>query len=140
MLLKKNYTPHSTYLETLNNIFDDMFIFSKQNQIIKKSPYYNIIENDEIYIIEIQLAGIDKKNIKTEINKNILKISAERKKDDEVKYNYSEIYYGMYETSFTLPESIDTEKIKASSNNGILTITIPKLENSKSQIREIEIL
>jgi len=96
----------------------------------KMSPEYNIIENDKSFLIELNFAGIAKKDINLDVDNDILKIIAKRKKNKDSKYEHTGIYFGGYETLFKLPEDVDKQTINAVLEQGILNITINKIEDS----------
>ena len=92
-------------------------------------PAVNISENKDSYEIEVAAPGIDKKDIKIDLHNNVLTVSSEKKREEEKKgdnYMRKEFSYSSFSRSFTLPESVNTEKIKADHSNGVLTIHIPK--------------
>ncbi len=92
-------------------------------------PAVNISENKDSYEIELAAPGIDKKDIKIDLHNNVLTVSSEKKTQDEKKddnYMRKEFSYTSFSRSFTLPETINAEKIKADHSNGVLTIHIPK--------------
>ena len=120
-------------------ILNNLFQFPTFNTTSMIRPIHDIIENEKEYVVDVQLAGIKKEDISIAVEKNVLTIKAERKKIDDLKYNRKESYVGMYYKSFTLPDSVDEENICASLNDGVLNITIPKLEDAKLGKRQIEI-
>lgn len=120
-------------------ILNNFFQFPTFNTTSIMRPIQDIIENDKEYVVELQLAGIKKEDISVDVEKNILTIKAERKKIEDLKYNRKESYAGKYMKSFTLPDSVDEENIGASLNDGVLIVTIPKLEDAKLGKRKIEI-
>ena len=104
-------------------------------------PVVNTREGEFAYHIDADLPGIDKKDIKVDIHKNVLTISGERKTKDEVKeedYYKVETSFGKFSRSFTLPENADVENITATGDNGVLEIVIPKLGEEKHK-KTIEI-
>lgn len=103
-------------------------------------PVYNastIKESDKAYLISIDLPGMDKKDISIQTSGNRLMVSGERKEDmenkEESKHSLSE-----FRQSFMLPEDANLEAISATSNNGVLKITVPKNAGKKVS-RKIEI-
>jgi HSP20 family protein len=119
---------------------DDFFTFPTiWNELAIRNPLHDIIENEKEYVVEMQLAGVKKENISLNLDDNLLTIKAERKKVDDQKYNRKQTFYGKYEKSFTLPESIDVENIQASFENGILKLNIPKIEKDEKKTKQIEI-
>lgn len=126
-----------------NNFFDgfldDIFDIGIKYPTVR-SPLNDIIETDKEFVVETALAGMKKEDISLDINDNILTIKAERKNDNEDKqYNRREIFYGKYEKSFSLPENVNVEKIDASYTDGILKLTIPKVEKDQKISKVIEI-
>jgi len=129
----------SPSINLFTSILDDLFELSELDTMAK-TPVHDVIENEKEFQIELLLAGLKKEDISIDIEKNMLKINAERKESKDVKYNRKETYFGKYERSFKLPDNVDKEKIDASLIDGILKITIPKLEdNTKLGKKTIEI-
>lgn len=118
--------------------FDDMFDEIKEESKMKCDIY----EKDNVYNVEVDIPGIDKENIKLEFNRGTLTITAESKKeeiDNSKKYLHRERkIYGKVQRSFYLGD-IDEENIKASFNNGILKIEVPKkLEEDTKRYIDID--
>jgi HSP20 family protein len=137
-------------ISLFSDFFDDDFIpnifrgffefpFSTFNTSSIMNPPHDIIENEKEYIIELSLAGIKKEDISLNLDHNVLTIKAERKEVNDQKYNRKQTFYGKYQKSFTLPESIDIENIQAAFENGILKLNIPKLEKEEKFTKHIEI-
>ncbi len=106
-------------------------------------PAVNIKENDKNFEIEVAAPGLSKEDFKVNVEKNILTVSSEKEVNNETeKDNFmrKEFGYNSFSRSFSIPETINMEKIKASHKNGILTIDLPKLEEDKLKHRhEIKI-
>ena len=106
-------------------------------------PAVNIKENDKDFEIEVAAPGLSKADFKVNIEKNVLTVSSEievNKETEKENFMRKEFGYNSFSRSFSIPETIDMEKIKASHKNGILTIVLPKQEESKLQHRhEIKI-
>ncbi|MCF6366531.1 MAG: Hsp20/alpha crystallin family protein [Bacteroidales bacterium] len=94
-------------------------------------PMVNVFENDKSFRIELAAPGMNKEDIKINLENDVLTISADKEVEAEqenencTKKEYS---YFNFTRSFTLPEAADVEKIEAKSANGILKITIMKKE------------
>jgi len=102
-------------------------------------PVVNTREGEFAYHVDVDLPGVKKEDIKVDINKGVLTISGERKVKEEIKeedYYKVETFFGKFSRSFTLPDNADIENIEASSDNGVLEVSIPKLkdENSKKSV------
>ena len=101
-------------------------------------PAVNFKEDSHKFIYEVALPGIEKENIKLEIDKNVLKISAVRSSESESgqedttekKYIRREFNYSKFERQIHLPETSNTESISAGYEKGILTISIDKKEEA----------
>lgn len=108
-------------------------------------PATNVKENDKQFIIDVSTPGMDKGNIKVEVDKNVLKISAEKKteteeKDENERVLRHEFGYSSFSRSFTIPEGIDTDNITASQENGVLQIILPKEQEAKEdKVKQIDI-
>lgn len=97
-------------------------------------PVVNTREGESAFHIDVDLPGVNKDDIRVDIDKDVLTISGERKTKDEIKeedYYKVETSFGKFSRSFTLPENVDKENIEARSNDGVLEVVIPKLEEVK---------
>ena len=125
-------------LGILNAIFDDFHINPFDDDTIK-CPIHDVIENDKEYVIEAMLAGVKKEDVLIDVNQRRLSIEAVRKEVKDLKYNRKESFTGKYKRSFILPDDTDADNITANMEDGILIVTIPKLEESKITKKKIEI-
>ncbi len=104
-------------------------------------PAVNEKEDEKAYYLEIDLPGVKKEDINIEVQDNILTISGERKfkKEEEDKgYKKVESFFGKFERRFTLPSDADVEKIEAKSEDGVLHVIIPKVEQ-KANTKKIAV-
>ncbi len=105
-------------------------------------PPVDIYEDENSVIIKAELPDVDQKEIEVKIEDNTLLIRGERKQDESIrKENYHRIerYYGAFQRSFALPLTIDRERVKASCDRGVLTIVLPKREESKPKQINVEV-
>ena len=108
-------------------------------------PAVNIKETAESFAVEMLAPGMSKDDFKIEVDRNQLRISAERKTENETRetgsYYKKEFSFQSLSRSFTLPENIvDTDKINAQYTNGVLYLEIPKKEEALPKpIKLIEI-
>jgi HSP20 family protein len=94
----------------------------------------NTKECKDDYKIEVAAPGYNKDSFKLEIEDNILTIkgeSTENKADENEKWTRREHNYSGFKRSFTLPKTVDAEKINAAYKDGILHVTLPKIEEGK---------
>ncbi|WP_019038029.1 Hsp20/alpha crystallin family protein [Psychroflexus tropicus] len=107
-------------------------------------PSVNIKETEDKFSVEVAVPGFEKKDFNIELNNNDLTISSEKEEKHEDKegerYTRREFSYQSFKRSFTLPDSVDGEKISAKYTNGVLHVDIPKREEAKPKpARLIEI-
>lgn len=152
ILLIKNMEDKKMNLVRWNNhpFFSDLFenllpkIYNKElcDECI---PAANIIENKDSFELEIAAPGMNKKDFKINLDNNILTILSEReskkeekseKNEDNVSYTRREFIYSSFNRSFTLPKSIELDKIKADYKNGILNISLPKKDEEKLNVKK----
>ncbi len=132
--------PRSNSFDLFDDFFDDSFFTRKERNLMKT----DIREKDNEYLIDVDLPGFEKDNIKLSLNNGYLNINATMdKKDDDSdneKYVRKERFYGQCSRSFYVGDQINEEDINAEFKNGILTISVPKKEEDKSnEIKQIEI-
>lgn len=117
-----------------NNVFDSLFNEALKNDYqISKRPNVNIYEDDDQYKIELAAPGLKKEDFKIEVKKNSLSVWAEQQAEQSEatkKYSRKEFEYRSFARSFILPEDVNSEKISASYEQGILHVTIGKAENN----------
>lgn len=105
-------------------------------------PPVDIYEDEESVIIKAELPDVEQKEIEVKIEDSTLTLRGERKPDETLKrenFHRMERFYGTFQRSFTLPHTIDQEKVKASCANGVLTIILPKQEERKPKLINVEV-
>jgi len=103
------------------------------------NPACDIKEDEEKILVHVDLPGVDKKDMHVEVKDHMLRISAERRVDnDDKKFLMKERFYGKYERAFRLPDNIDEENVQAKFNNGVLDVILNKKILSKSRSVSIE--
>ncbi len=106
--------------------------FSNTNTTL---PSVNIKEDKDGFTVEMAAHGLEKNDFRIELNHQVLSIYSEKKTEKESttdeKFTRREFSYPSFQRSFTLPNSIDSEKIEAKYENGILRVVIPKREEAK---------
>lgn len=106
-------------------------------------PSVNVIEGKDDFKIEVAAPGLNKEDFKIDLDNNVLTITSEREEkneDENQRYMRREFSYSSFKRSFSMPQSVDASNIKATHNNGVLTITIPKREEAKERPpKQIEI-
>lgn len=125
--------------------------FNTNTSAISNVPAVNVVEHQDGFRIEVAAPGLKKEDFKLNLNHNNLSISAyqETRKEeqdnshrssDREKYTRREFSYSSFQRTFTLPTSVDADRIQATYTDGILKIEIPKREEAKVKPpRQIEI-
>ena len=135
-------TKSDNNLPLLSSWIDEFFnrelpsAFSQNFNSGMSLPKVNIRETADEYFVEMAVPGMKKSDFKIEINNQNLLISTEKKEEKEEtgdNYTRREFGYSSFQRSFSLPESIDDEKIKANYNDGILNVHLPKREEAKQK-------
>lgn len=105
------------------------------------APLCDIYEVGDDIVVKCELPGVDRNDIDVQVENNVLTVRGERKREKEVKSDNvyrTERSYGLFSRSFTLPVTVDTEKIKAEFRDGVLHVTLPKVDEAKP--RKIKVL
>ena len=106
------------------------------------APPVDIYETEDAIVLKAELPGVDAKDVEVRVEDNTLYLKGERKFEKEVKeqnYHRVERSYGSFARSFSLPNSIDADKVKAEFKDGLLTLTMPKREEAKPKTIKIDV-
>ncbi len=137
----QSYSPFAG-LDLFNEFMNKFEKSAETTNIMDFNPNVNTREGKEAYHIELDLPGIKKENVDISVEENTLTISGTRELKDEIKeenYYKIESSYGKFSRSFSLPEKVDIENIKAVSQDGVLEVIIPKLKIVENKVQKIEI-
>lgn len=145
----------TTLQRRMNSLFDDFFadfgdFFGERPFHVMKtaerpwlqSPNFEVSETDEEFRVKAELPGLDEKDVEVNLDRDTVTIRGEKRQEQEEKkrnYHLSEVSYGQFSRSFTLPDGVDRDKAKAQFKKGVLTLTLPKTEQAKTQRKRIEI-
>jgi HSP20 family protein len=126
----------------MSNFFNDDF-FPVLNAKPNGTPAVNVREDEKNYFLDCAIPGLDKKDLKIDMNEDVLTLSSEVKNENEENkngYQRKEFSYSSFSRSFYIPEDVNRDKIEANYKNGVLSIVLPKQEEEKSKIsKTIEI-
>ncbi len=128
--------------ERMNRVFNAMQNVQTAEANVDFVPAVNTREADDAYYLEVDLPGVKKENISIDVEDNALRISGERKLQEERKdedFYRVESVYGKFERVFSLPEDVDADKIEAEMEDGVLQIKIPKKQTIENAPKKIEI-
>jgi HSP20 family protein len=131
----------------MNRLFDDVFRgFGPLGRVGNSSmdgqfawPRLELSETDKAVTVSAELPGLSEKDVQVEIANGMLSIRGEKKaeRSDESKF-VSERYYGSFERQISL-DGVEADKTKADFKNGVLTVTLPKSEQSNQNVKRIAI-
>jgi len=138
----------NVYPGLFDRFFDnDLFDWSNRNfsNTNTSLPAVNIKEDSNSFEVELAAPGLVKDDFKIELNNNTLTILSEKKIEketkDEQRFTQREFSYQSFSRSFTLPQTVDGDKITAKYENGLLRVNIPKKEEAKPKpIKQIDIM
>jgi HSP20 family protein len=117
-------------VQNLNRIFDSLLDYARNDEHAKSyQPKSYLSENNGIYTLEVELPGVKKEDISVNVEANLLKINAVRKRGEE-EFKYEREYH--------LSNEVDSANIKAANENGILTLTLSR--KPEAQSKQIEIV
>lgn len=106
------------------------------------TPSVDISETDGEYLIKAEIPDVKKEDVKVTLEDGVLTIQGERKHESEEKgkkYHRVERSYGSFVRSFSLPDLVDEEKVKADFKDGVLNLQLPKSEKAKPKAIEVKV-
>ncbi|OWM78278.1 hypothetical protein CDL15_Pgr015097 [Punica granatum] len=121
--------------DNINRLFNSMNI----------SPWQlagSVKEKDDHYKIRYEVPGLTKDDVKITVHDGVLSIRGEQKKEEEEEADderWSAASYGYYNTSLVLPEDAKVDEIKAELKDGVLSITVPRTEKPKREVKEVKV-
>jgi HSP20 family protein len=141
MFVRKSYNCLPSLVEGFFN--HELPISWNQNWASISTPAVNIIEGNNDYRIEVAAPGLSKEDFKINVENEELTVSVNKEvksEENEDRYTRREFNYTSFCRSFSLPVSVDSEKITATHKEGILTIHVPMKEEAKVKpVREVAI-
>jgi HSP20 family protein len=126
--------------DEMNRVFDDRLY--RAGESVGWTPPCDVYEDEEGVSLRFELAGVDPKDVDVRFENGVLTVKGERKLEREDKrenYHRIERSYGTFTRSFALPGSVDAEKIRAESKNGVLTIVLPKKAEAKPRAIQVKV-
>lgn len=129
-------------LPSFSSWFDNFFENSLGTEFLSNFntgitlPAVNIKETNEDYVLELAIPGMKKSDFSIDVDNKILSIASEVKHENEQKednYTRREFGYSSFKRTFTLPDSVESDKVKATYKDGILMVTLPKREEAKQK-------
>lgn len=136
--------PVFTLSNLIDEFFNEGFIFNGSRELIRHEwPNVDIVENEKEYSFRADLPGVEKDDISVTVENGVLTISGEKKNEKKEhqkdRYYYYERSYGSFCRKFALSENVDEKSITANYKNGVLELTIQKVEKEKPKSIEIKV-
>jgi HSP20 family protein len=130
--------------EQVNRLFEDSFSRTRSGQaeLASWAPAVDIFETENEVVVKADLPDVQEKAIDVRVENNTLTIRGERKFNNEVhedNYLRVERAYGTFTRSFSLPNTVNTEGINAEYRNGVLSVRMPKREETKPKQIKISV-
>ena len=135
----------ATLQDRINRVFRDSYSGAAQDEALTTSsfaPAVDVYEDEHKVSLKIEVPGIDEKDIDVRVENNTLTVHGERKIEKEEKeenYRRVERQYGSFTRTFSLPTTVDAEKVQASYDKGILKISLPKKAEAKPKQIKISV-
>jgi HSP20 family protein len=124
-----------------DRFFDDFSLPRMWHEDRPWMPVFDMSETDDEVVMKVEVPGMDSKDIDLTLSDGCLTISGEKKheeKEEKEHYHRTERRYGAFCRNVALPAHVDADKIDATCKDGVLTITLPKAEGSKTKKIEIK--
>ena len=135
-----------SFQREMNRMLDQFFhgdIFEETgNNIPVFSPPVDFSETKDAYVINAELPGLKKDEVKVTLNNNIVTITGEKKSEHEKKegnYHRIERSFGMFERSISIPGAFKADAIDAKFTDGLLTLMLPKTEEAKQKLIDVKV-
>ena len=134
--------------DLLNDTFKSIInspVFSNWENLTSANNYIPIVrisEDKDNFFIKMEIPGMTKEDVKISIENNVLCVNGHKKqekKTEETNLIMNEIYFGEFSRNFNLSNDIKLDAIDAEYKDGVLNITLPKVEEAKPVVKEINI-
>ena len=137
-------SPFFTLRREMDRLFDDAFrgfgltSFGGNNGM--GWPHVEVVEQDKEVRVIAELAGLEEKDVQVQVDDGVLTLRGEKRTEiDDQDRRYSERFYGRFERRIALPAEVDDERASATFRNGVLTVTLPKTERARQNVKRIPI-
>lgn len=144
LLVREGASPLARIHDEIDRMFQEFTSarFWPRLEGMARVPSIDLSEKNGNLVVEAELPGVDKKDVKITYTDNMLTLQGETKQEKEEKregYYRAERQYGSFYRAIPLPQPVDFSKAKAEFKNGVLTITLPKSARPEAQERTIPI-
>ena len=121
----------------LPEVFNDFFYNSNMPKANATAPAINVLESADEYTVELAAPGLRKEDFEVHVNDDgdlTIKMEKEEMKDKSAHYLRREFSYSKYEQTLILPDDVDKEKIGAHMSDGVLKVSLPKLQQTVQKV------
>jgi HSP20 family protein len=135
------WSPMTRLRDSLNRFFDYPE-FGGTDLFEGWQPAVDVHEDKDNIIVKAEMPGMKREDIDVSLNQNTLLLCGERKREEERKeegYYRSERYFGKFQRSIPIPQTVDAQKIEARYRDGVLTVKLPKSEQSKAKQIDVKV-
>ncbi|MGQ9365974.1 Hsp20/alpha crystallin family protein [Azospirillum sp. A39] len=147
---RRSIDPFTELRERMDRMFDGMFGYLEPFGRLRGvappvvMPHVDIAETADALTITAELPGLDEKDVTLTLLDGVLTLKGEKKaekeeKDEQRSYHLVERSYGAFTRSFRLPETVDPDKVTATFEKGVLTVTVPKTAEGRERVRTIPV-
>jgi HSP20 family protein len=129
-------------IDEMTRAFDGRGLAKDEGEAFGWSPAVDVFEDENGVKFSFELAGVDPKDVDVRFENNVLTVKGEKKLEHEEKkdrYHRMERVHGTFSRSFTLPATLDAEKIQADFKNGVLGVLIPKKPEAKPKSIQVKV-
>jgi HSP20 family protein len=140
--LSRAFDRLATLREEMDGLFDNSFrsFFRSPSSFNLWSPAVDVYEDKDQFTVVVEAPGMKKEDVNLSLHDGSLTISGERKRDDKSEQPFrSERFVGKFQRSITLPARVDVNKVKATYQDGLLKVVLPKAEEAKPKQIEVSV-
>ena len=128
--------------DEMSRLFDDRRLLRNAGESVGWTPACDVYEDEEGVTLRFELAGVDPKDVDVRFENGVLTIRGERlleHADKRDAYHRVELAYGTFTRSFSLPGTVDADKIRAEAKDGVLVVHLPKKPESKPKSIQVKV-
>jgi HSP20 family protein len=127
--------------DEVSRLFDDRHLY-RSGESVGWTPACDIYEDEDGVTLRFDLSGVDAKDVDVRFENGVLTIRGERKlenADHRENYHRVELSYGTFTRSFSLPGTVDPERIRAEAKSGLLSVWLPKRAEAKPRSIQVKV-
>lgn len=147
---RESNDPFTSLQQAMNQLFDDFSrngwerssLPSLSGEMKGVMPHIDLVEDDSKIEVSAELPGMDEKDINVTLRQGVLTIRGEKKSEREEKkkdHHITERYFGSFQRNVMLPCEVMEDQVRAQFKKGVLTVTLPKLEEGRTRGKQIEV-